>query len=109
MSATGRAAPRSQRRADREIGFTGHQCPTGVVFEAFTEVRHLSQWWDGGVHTTLRGPFEFRAGGGVGLRDARTGRAGLPGVDLLDRDRFAGAIALLHRESRGDPNAFESS
>src|SRR5437764_107899 len=28
---------------------------------------------------------------GVGLRDARTGRDGLPGVDLLDRDRPAGA------------------
>src|SRR5258708_1032462 len=29
--------------------------------------------------------------GGVGVRDAGTGRDGLPGVDLLDRDRPAGA------------------
>ena len=28
---------------------------------------------------------------GVGVRDARTGRDGLPGVDLPDRDRPAGA------------------
>jgi len=29
-------------------------------------------------------------------------------VDLLGRDRPAGRIALLHGESRDDPNAFES-
>ena len=29
-------------------------------------------------------------------------------MDLLDRDRPAERIALLHGESRGDPNAFES-
>src|SRR6202035_4491884 len=44
----------------------------------------------GGVHQHHAGVRVPRRRG-VGLRDARTGREGLPGVDLLDRDRPAGA------------------
>src|SRR5438046_2486315 len=44
----------------------------------------------GGVHHHHAGVRAPRRRG-VGLRDARTGRDGLPGVDLLDRDRPAGA------------------
>src|SRR3954454_22951651 len=110
MSTTGRGAPEQSATADREIVISRViGAPRELVFEAFTEVRHLSRWWGPEGFTTTTRAFEFRevvgTGGvphhhagvrvprrrGVGLRDARTGRDGLPGVDLLDRDRRAGA------------------
>ena len=36
--------------------------PRELVFEAFTEVRHLSRWGPDGFTTTTRA-FEFRVGG----------------------------------------------
>ena len=78
--------------ADREIVISRLiSAPRELVFEAFTEVRHLSRWWGPEGFTTTTRAFEFRVGGAVGLRDARTGRDGLHRVDLLDRDRPAGA------------------
>src|ERR687891_140455 len=67
MSATGRGAPAQSATADREIVISRViSAPRELVFEAFTEVRHLSRWW---------GPER---------------------------------ISMVHGESRGDPNAFES-
>jgi hypothetical protein len=108
MSATGRGAPAQSATADREIVISRViDAPRELVFEAFTEVRHLSRWWGPRGSPPPRG-LRVPRRRGVGLRDARTGRDGLPGVDLLDRDRPPERIALLHGESRGDPNAFES-
>src|SRR6266498_3800167 len=91
MAATGRDAPAQSATADREIVISRViSAPRELVFEAFTEVRHLSRWWGPEGFTTTTRAFEPRRRG-VGLRDARTGRDGLPGVDLLDRDRPAGA------------------
>ena len=91
MSATGREASAQSATADREIVISRViSAPRERVFEAFTEVRHLfAVVGTGGVHhqhAGVRVPRRRR----VGLRDARTGRDGLPGVDLLDRDRPAG-------------------
>ena len=49
---------------DREIIITRIiDAPRELVFEAFTEVRHLSQWWGPeGFGTTTRS-FDFRVGG----------------------------------------------
>ena len=47
MSATGRAAPAPSATADRDLQVV--HAPRELVFEAFTEVRHLSPWL-GGVH-----------------------------------------------------------
>src|SRR6201998_3728926 len=92
MGATGRDAPAQSATADREIVISRViSAPREVGFEAFTEVRHLSRWWGPEGFTTTTAGCEFRGGGGGGLLHARTGRDGLPGVDLLDRDRPAGA------------------
>ena len=50
--------------ADREIVISRViDAPRERVFEAFTEVRHLSRWWGpDGFRTTTRA-FEFRVGG----------------------------------------------
>src|SRR5215218_7857924 len=69
----------------------GHRRPTGAgVRGVHRGAAPVAVVGTGGVHhdhAVLRLPRRR----GVGLRDARTGRDGLPGVDLLDRDRPAGA------------------
>ncbi len=92
MSAMRRGAPPQSATADREIVVSRViNAPRELVFEAFTEVRHLSRWWGPEGFTTTTRAFDFHVGAGVGLRDARAGRDGLPGVDQLDGDRPAGA------------------
>ena len=50
--------------ADREI-VVSHvvDAPREIVFEAFTDIRHLSRWWGPDGFTTTTRSFEFRVGG----------------------------------------------
>ena len=109
MSATGPGAPAQSATADREIVISRViRAPREVVFEAFTEVRHLSRWWGPDGFTTTTRAFEFRVGGvwdfvmhgpdGTDYQEWITWR------EIVPPQR----IALLHGEFRGDPNAFES-
>lgn len=109
MSGTGHAAPARSGRADREIVISRVvRARREVVFEAFTEVRHLSQWWGPDGFTTTTRSFEFRAGGEWDFV--------MHGPDGTDHQEWIswteidppGRIAMLHGEYRGDPNAFES-
>ena len=95
--------------ADREIAISRViDAPRELVFEAFTEVRHLSRWWGPDGFTTTTHSFEFRVGGvwqfvmhgpdGTDYQEWITWR------EIVAPER----IALLHGESRDDPNAFES-
>ena len=64
MSATGRGAPAQSATADREIVISRViSAPRELVFEAFTEARHLSRWWGPEGFTTTTRAFEFRVGG----------------------------------------------
>jgi uncharacterized protein YndB with AHSA1/START domain len=64
MSATGPGAPAQSAAAGREIVISGViGAPRELVFEAFTEVRHLSRWWGPAGFTTTTRAFEFRVGG----------------------------------------------
>src|ERR687898_495252 len=64
MPATGRDAPAEAATADREIVISRViSAPRELVFEAFTEVRHLSRWWGPEGFTTTTRAFEFRVGG----------------------------------------------
>ena len=67
MSATGRGAPAQSATADREIVISRViSAPRELVFEAFTEVRHLSRWsGTGGVHHRHAG-VRVRASAGSG-------------------------------------------
>ena len=96
--------------SDREIVISRViSAPRELVFEAFTEVRHLSQWWGPEGFTTTTRAFEFRVGGewdfvmhgpdGTDYQEWITWR------EIVPPER----IALLHGESRDDPNAFESA
>src|SRR5438094_9265793 len=109
MSATGRGAPAQSATADREIVISRViSAPRELVFEAFTEVRHLSRWWGPEGFTTTTQSFEFRVGGEWDFvmhgPDGTDYREWITWTEIAPPER----IALLHGESRGDPNAFES-
>ena len=109
MSTTGRDAPAPTATAGREIVISKViDAPRELVFEAFTEVRHLSQWWGPQGFSTTTRAFEFRVGG-----EWVFVMHGPDGTDYQNWISWTAIdppqrIALLHGESRGDPNAFES-
>ena len=109
MSETRRAAPVQSATADREIVICRViSAPRELVFEAFTEVRHLSRWWGPEGFTTTTQSFEFRVGGEWDF--VMHGPDGTDYTEWITWTEIAPPerIALLHGEFRGDPNAFES-
>ncbi|MFI7002461.1 SRPBCC family protein [Nocardia sp. NPDC050175] len=95
--------------ADREIVITrAISAPRHLVFEAFTEVRHLSQWWGPNGFTTTTRAFEFRVGGAWDFvmhgPDGTDYQEWISWTEITPPER----IALRHGEFRADPNAFES-
>ncbi|MEU3981682.1 SRPBCC family protein [Streptomyces sp. NPDC026672] len=108
-TSSGGEAAHAHATADREVVISRViGAPREVVFEAFTSVRHLSRWWGPEGFTTTTRSFEFRVGGvwdfvmhgpdGTDYQEWITWR------EIAPPER----IALLHGESRDDPNAFES-
>ncbi|WP_433472571.1 SRPBCC family protein [Spirillospora sp. CA-142024] len=109
MSAMGQGAPAQSATADRQIVISRViEAPRELVFEAFTEVRHLSRWWGPEGFTTTTRAFEFRVGGEWDFvmhgPDGTDYTEWISWTEIVPPER----IALLHGESRGDPNAFES-
>ncbi len=96
MSATGRGAPAQSATADREI----------VISRVISAPRELV-WGPDGFTTTTRA-FEFRVGGVWDFvmhgPDGTDYQEWISWTEIAPPER----IALLHGESRGDPNAFES-
>ncbi|NUS44559.1 MAG: ATPase [Mycobacteriaceae bacterium] len=95
--------------ADREIVIARTiRAPRELVFEAFTDVRHLSQWWGPDGFTTTTTSFEFRVGGEWNFvlhgPDGTDYQEWICWTEITPPER----ITLLHGESRHDPNAFES-
>ena len=95
--------------ADREIVIARViDAPPALVFEAFTEVRHLSRWWGPEGFTTTTRAFEFRVGGEWDFvmhgPDGTDYQEWITWTEIVPPER----IALRHGESRDDPNAFDS-
>lgn len=95
--------------ADREIVITrAVNAPRELVFEAFTEIRHLSQWWGPEGFTTTTRTFEFRVGGDWEFvmhgQDGTDYQEWISWTEITPPER----IALRHGEFRDDPNAFEA-
>jgi uncharacterized protein YndB with AHSA1/START domain len=109
MAGAGQETRAESAAADREIVISRViDAPRELVFEAFTEVRHLSRWWGPEGFTTTTRSFEFREGG-----EWCFVLHGPDGTDYSEWIRWLRIspperIALLHGESRDDPNAFES-
>ena len=109
MSATGQGAPTPSATTDREIVISRViGAPRERVFEVFTEVRHLSQWWGPEGFTTTTRSFEFRVGGEwifvMHGPDGTDYQEWISWTEIAPPER----IALLHGESRDDPDTFES-
>ncbi|GAA2760389.1 SRPBCC family protein [Actinopolymorpha rutila] len=109
MAGARREARAEPATADREIMISRIiDAPRELVFEAFTEVRHLSRWWGPEGFTTTTQSFEFRVGGVWDFvmhgPDGTDYSEWISWTEIAPPER----IALLHGEFRGDPNAFES-
>lgn len=95
--------------ADREVVVSRViDAPRELVFEAFTAVRHLSQWWGPDGFTTTTRFFEFRVGGEWDFTmhgpDGTDYPEWISWTEITPPER----IEMLHGEYRGDPNAFQS-
>jgi uncharacterized protein YndB with AHSA1/START domain len=109
MSATAREAAAQPGTDGREIVISRViDAPRELVFEAFTEVRHLSQWWGPDGFTTTTRSFEFRVGGEWSFvmhgPDGTDYQEWISWTEIVPPE----GIALLHGESPGDPDAFTS-
>ena len=109
MATTSSRAENAHTTADREIVITRViGAPRELVFEAFTEVRHLSRWWGPEGFTTTTRSFEFRVGAEWDFvmhgPDGTDYQEWITWQEIVPPER----IALRHGESRDDPNAFES-
>ena len=110
MTGTGRDASPHSATDGREIVISRViDAPRELVFEAFTEVRHLSRWWGPNGFTTTTRSFEFRVGGVWDFvmhgPDGTDYQEWISWTAIVPPER----ISLLHGEYLGDPNAFESS
>ena len=96
--------------ADREIVISREiDGPRDLVFEAFTEVAHLSQWWGPDGFTTTTHAFEFRPGGVWEFT-----MHGPDGTDYPNRIEWLEIappekIVFWHGEETEDPEAFVST
>lgn len=109
MSSTEPEAPAQSATTDREIVISETiGAPRELVFEAFTQVRHLSQWWGPAGFSTTTRAFEFRVGGVWDFvmhgPDGTDYQEWISWTEIVPPER----IALQHGEFRGDPNSFES-
>lgn len=108
MSNRGGSGARSGT-ADREIVVSRViDAPRDVVFEVFTEVRHLSRWWGPDGFTTTTRDFEFRVGGEWNFVMHGPDGTRYPEWIAWTRIDPPERIEFRHGEYRDDPNAFES-
>jgi uncharacterized protein YndB with AHSA1/START domain len=109
MTTTSSGREHDRATADREIVVSRLiGAPQELVFEAFTQVRHLSRWWGPEGFTTTTRSFEFHPGGAWDFvmhgPDGTDYQEWITWTEIVPPKR----IALVHGESRDDPNAFDS-
>jgi uncharacterized protein YndB with AHSA1/START domain len=106
---TGQQTSPEPAPADREVVISRVvDAPRELVFEAFTEVRHLSQWWGPEGFSTTTRAFEFREGAVWDFTmhgpDGTDYPEWITWTEIVPPER----IALRHGESGDDPHSFES-
>ena len=83
--------------------------PRDVVFEAFTEVRHLSRWWGPDGFTTTTRTFEFSEGGVWEFTMHGPDGTDYPNWIQWMEIRPPEVIVLRHGEGPDDPEQFSST
>lgn len=109
MTGTQQDAPAPSPTADRELVVSRLVgAPRERVFEAFTEVRHLAQWWGPDGFTTTTRAFGFRVGAEWDFvmhgPDGTDYPEWITWTEITPPER----IALRHGEHRDDPEAFDT-
>ncbi|MDH6218107.1 SRPBCC family protein [Streptomyces pseudovenezuelae] len=109
MATTSSGGEPEHTTTDREIVMSRLiGAPRELVFEAFTQVRHLSRWWGPEGFSTTTRSYEFRVGGAWDFvmhgPDGTDYQEWITWREIVPPER----IVMLHGESRDDPNAFES-
>lgn len=101
--------PPGDLATDREIVISRNiEAPRELVFEAFTEVRHLPQWWGPKGFTTTTRAFEFCRDGVWDFTMHGPDGTDYPEWIIWTEIEPPNLIAMLHSEHRNDPNSFES-
>jgi uncharacterized protein YndB with AHSA1/START domain len=109
MHKTRQPALTESATSDREIVISRIiAAPRELVFQAFTEVRHLSRWWGPEGFTTTTRTFEFQVGGEWGFTMHGPDGTDYPEWITWTEISPPARLAMLHGEFRDDPNAFES-
>ena len=96
--------------AGREIVVTRTiDAPRRLVFGAYTDARHVAQWWGPNGFTTTTRSFEFRPGGVWDFI-----MHGPDGTDYPNRIEWREIVAperieYVHGERENDPRAFDST
>lgn len=83
--------------------------PRDVVFEAFTEVQHLSRWWGPDGFTTTTRTFEFSEGGVWEFTMHGPDGTDYPNWIQWMEIRPPEVIVLRHGEGPDDPEQFSST
>ena len=83
--------------------------PRDVVFEAFTEVQHLSRWWGPDGFTTTTRTFEFSEGGVWEFTMHGPDGSEYPEWIQWMEIRPPEVIVLRHGEGPDDPEQFSST
>ena len=109
MTELGRETRAARVTTDREVVISRLiGAPHELVFEAFTEVAHLSRWWGPEGFTTTTRSFAFRVGGEWDFvmhgPDGTDYQEWITWTEIVAPKR----IVLRHGESRDDPDAFET-
>jgi uncharacterized protein YndB with AHSA1/START domain len=104
------AAASGQTASDREIVISRTiEGPRRLVFEAYTDVRHLARWWGPRGFTTTTRAFAFRPGGVWDFI-----MHGPDGTDYPNWIKWREIVpperlVFLHGERADDPRAFVST
>jgi uncharacterized protein YndB with AHSA1/START domain len=98
------------RASDREIVVSRIiEGPRRLVFKAFTDPKHLGQWWGPDGFTTTTRAFEFRPGGVWDFIMHSPDGADLPNWIEWREIVPPGRIVYRHGESDDEPRAFVST
>lgn len=108
MDSTGSERPAQADTIDREIVVSRViDASRELVFEAFTEVRHLSQWWGPKGFTTTTRAFEFRVGAVWDFvmhgPDETEYQEWITWTDITPPERIAAIRMRSSRSSRSSP------
>lgn len=104
------ASDSSRAASDREIVISRViEGPRRLVFEAYTDVKHLAQWWGPNGFTTTTRRFEFRPGGVWDFMMHGPDGTDYPNWVVWQEIVPPERLVLEHGEREGDPRAFLST